>query len=143
MMGQATFGAGYVLNCNSNTTLVLKLGHYTPVTDENDIAPHVQMIRRKDIQFLAQNRTLQTGDIVGANLKYAPPKVVSSIPPVGLRGTVVTDVLLPVIPSSEQLSSSQMPSDTSQATSVLPPVQSMPVGQFSIVVQPQFGHQVA
>lgn len=132
-----------MLNCNSNTTLVLKPGHYTPVTDENDIAPHVQMIRRNDIKFLAQHRTLQTGDTVGANLKYTPPKVVSSVPPVGLMGTVVTDVLLLVIPSSEQPSSSQMPSDASQAASVLPPVQSMPVGPFSIVVQPQFGHQVA
>lgn len=63
MVGQAvtgvvevTFAAGYILNVrigNSNTTLrgvVLKPGHCVPITDENDIAPHVQMIGRNDSQ---------------------------------------------------------------------------------------------
>ncbi|CAI9755048.1 unnamed protein product [Fraxinus pennsylvanica] len=53
---EATFDAGYILNVrigDSNTILrgvVLKPGHYVPITDENDIAPHVQMIRRNDSQ---------------------------------------------------------------------------------------------
>ncbi|CAI9787822.1 unnamed protein product [Fraxinus pennsylvanica] len=113
MVGQAVtgvvegaFGAGYVLNVrigNSNTTLrgvVLEPGHYIPV------------------------------GTAGANLKYASPKVVSSVPP---------DVLLPVIPSNGQPSSSQMPSDASQAASVLPPVQPRPAGQIPIVINPNLG----
>ncbi|KAM7498875.1 hypothetical protein LguiA_023289 [Lonicera macranthoides] len=54
---EAVFDAGYLLAVkigNSNTSLrgvVFKPGHYTPVTAENDVAPHLQMIRRNEIHF--------------------------------------------------------------------------------------------
>ncbi|KAL2466984.1 AT hook motif-containing protein [Abeliophyllum distichum] len=170
---EASFDAGYMLTVkigNSNTTLrgvVFKPGHYVPVTAENDIAPHVQMIRRNDIHFSAENRTwsraqklaLQTAGTVGAKRKYASPKVVSSVPPVGVRGTVVPVVLQPVNPSNVQPTSNQMPSDSSQAASLLfledkdvetveplamlPPIQSIPAGQIPIAIPPRFGHQIA
>ncbi|XP_022886544.1 uncharacterized protein LOC111402458 [Olea europaea var. sylvestris] len=170
---EATFDAGYVLTVrigNSNTTLrgiVFKPGHYVPVTAENDIAPHVQMIRRNDIPFSASNHpwsraqklAIQAAGTVGAKRKYTSPKVVSSVPPVGVRGTVVPVVLQPVNPSGGLPTSSQMSSGASQAApmlfledkdvetveplAMLPPVQSIPAGQIPIAVQPQFGHQAA
>lgn len=52
---EAVFDAGCLLSVkvgNSETTLrgvVFKPGHYVPVSAENDVAPHLQMIQRKDI----------------------------------------------------------------------------------------------
>lgn len=54
---EAAFDAGYLLNVkvgNSETTLrgvVLKPGHYVPVSAHNDVAPNVQMVRRNEIPF--------------------------------------------------------------------------------------------
>ncbi|CAA3020026.1 uncharacterized protein LOC111392292 [Olea europaea var. sylvestris] len=170
---EASFDAGYMLNVrigNSYTTLrgvVFKPGHYVPVTAENDIAPHVQMIRRNNINFSAQNRTwsrgqklaIRTAGALGAKCKYTSQKIVSSVPPVGVRGTVVPVVLQPVNPSSGLRTCSQMSSDASRAASMLfledrdvesveplamlPPVQSKPAGQIPTAIRPQFGHQAA
>ncbi|KAK4275474.1 hypothetical protein QN277_018550 [Acacia crassicarpa] len=54
---EAVFDAGYLLSAkvgNSNTTLrglVLKPGHYAPISAENDVAPSVPMIQRNEIPF--------------------------------------------------------------------------------------------
>ncbi|KAJ0809898.1 hypothetical protein HanPI659440_Chr01g0020511 [Helianthus annuus] len=54
---EATFDAGYLLAVrigNSKITLrgaVFKPGHTAPVTPENDVAPHVEMIKRTEIPF--------------------------------------------------------------------------------------------
>ncbi|KAJ9562624.1 hypothetical protein OSB04_007784 [Centaurea solstitialis] len=54
---EATFEAGYLLAVrigNSNITLrgaVFKPGHTAPVTAENDVAPHVEMIKRSEVPF--------------------------------------------------------------------------------------------
>ncbi|XAR67455.1 hypothetical protein NMG60_11002225 [Bertholletia excelsa] len=54
---EAAFDAGYLLTVkigNSNTSLrgvVFKPGYYVPISAENDVAPHVQMIKRNEIPF--------------------------------------------------------------------------------------------
>ncbi|KAI9115619.1 hypothetical protein K1719_013288 [Acacia pycnantha] len=54
---EAVFDAGYLLSArvgNSNTTLrglVLKPGHYAPISAENDVAPGVPMIQRNEVPF--------------------------------------------------------------------------------------------
>ncbi|XP_028789911.1 uncharacterized protein LOC114745910 isoform X1 [Neltuma alba] len=54
---EAVFDAGYLLSAkvgNSNTTLrglVLKPGHYAPLSAENDVAPGVPMIQRNEVPF--------------------------------------------------------------------------------------------
>lgn len=68
MMGQpvhgvieAAFDAGYLLSVRvgpSETMLrgvVFKPGHYVPVSADNDVAPHVRMIRRNHVPFPAEN----------------------------------------------------------------------------------------
>ncbi|GAV72935.1 hypothetical protein CFOL_v3_16423 [Cephalotus follicularis] len=58
---EATFDAGYLLTVrvgNSGSTLrgvVFKPGQYVPVRADNDVAPGVQMIRRSEIPFPAEN----------------------------------------------------------------------------------------
>ncbi|KAL8172458.1 hypothetical protein V2J09_024262 [Rumex salicifolius] len=52
---EATFDAGFLLSVrvgNSDTSLrgiVFKPGHYMPVSTENDVAPHIQMINRNAV----------------------------------------------------------------------------------------------
>ncbi|XP_057472992.1 protein METABOLIC NETWORK MODULATOR 1-like isoform X1 [Actinidia eriantha] len=64
---EAVFDAGYLLAVkigNSNTSLrgvVFKPGHYVPISSENDVAPHVQMIRRNEIPFPRKNQTRGRG----------------------------------------------------------------------------------
>ncbi|KAL7593872.1 hypothetical protein Lser_V15G35351 [Lactuca serriola] len=54
---EATFEAGYLLAVrigNSNITLrgaVFKPGHTAPITPDNDVAPHVEMIKRTQVPF--------------------------------------------------------------------------------------------
>lgn len=60
---EAVFDDGYLLNVrigNSNTNLrgvIFKPGHYVPLSAENDVAPHVQMIRRNEIPLQMENHT--------------------------------------------------------------------------------------
>uniref|UniRef100_A0A5B6YRX1 AT hook motif-containing protein n=1 Tax=Davidia involucrata TaxID=16924 RepID=A0A5B6YRX1_DAVIN len=74
MVGQAVTGvvevaldAGYLLTVrigHSETCLrgiVFKPGHYVPVSAENDVAPHVQMIRRNEIHLPTKNGTSMRG----------------------------------------------------------------------------------
>nr|XP_043619347.1 uncharacterized protein LOC122591191 [Erigeron canadensis]XP_043619348.1 uncharacterized protein LOC122591191 [Erigeron canadensis] len=119
---EATFDAGYLLAVrigNSNITLrgaVFKPGHTAPVTPENDVAPHAEMIRRTEVPFPAEllpkrrrkrrskEKSMQLvayagngGDPVRPN---SPPKgnyvLAPSVPSVGARGTVVPVVLQPL-----------------------------------------------
>lgn len=54
---EAVFDDGYLLSAkvgNSNTTLrglVLRPGHYAPISAENDVAPGVPMIQRNEVPF--------------------------------------------------------------------------------------------
>ncbi|XP_076901447.1 uncharacterized protein LOC143555855 [Bidens hawaiensis] len=56
---QATFDAGYLLSIrigNSDTTLtgaVFQPGHAAPITLDNDVTPHAEMIKRAEIPFPA------------------------------------------------------------------------------------------
>ncbi|XP_057464739.1 protein METABOLIC NETWORK MODULATOR 1-like isoform X1 [Actinidia eriantha] len=64
---EAVFDAGYLLAVkigNSNMSLrgvVFKPGHYVPISSQNDVAPHVQMIRRNEIPFPRENQTRGRG----------------------------------------------------------------------------------
>lgn len=117
---EAAFDAGYLLAVkigNSNTSLrgvVFKPGHYAPVTAENDVAPHVQMIRRNEAHLSTENKTRVRGrkprprsrerdmQLVSYLGNGAPPSSqgkylpAPSVPPVGARGTVVPVILQPV-----------------------------------------------
>lgn len=170
---EATFDAGYLLTVrigNSTTNLrgvVFKPGHYIPVTAENDVAPHLQMIRRNDVHLPAENQgwsrhqklAIQTGSLVPSKRKYGSPQAAPSVPPVGVRGTVVPVVLQPVNFPNGLPTSNQMPSDTSRTPhlmafgdkdvhmveplSMLPPDRSIPVSQIFLGTQPHTSHQVS
>lgn len=64
---EGTFDAGYLLAVkigNSNTSLrgvVFKPGHFVPISSENDVAPHVQTIRRNEIPFPMANQARVRG----------------------------------------------------------------------------------
>ncbi|KAL8127293.1 uncharacterized protein LOC141721300 [Apium graveolens] len=116
---ESVFDAGYLIAVkigNSNITLrgvVFKPGHYAPVTAQNDVAPHLQMIRGNDVAQRRQRRPKErhqrnaaylgnglSTHTLAANLLTAKDKstaIVASplVPPVGARGTVVPVVLEP------------------------------------------------
>ncbi|KAL8033570.1 hypothetical protein ABFX02_13G168000 [Erythranthe guttata] len=128
---EATFDSGYLLNVkigDSDTTLrgvVFKTGHYVPVTAANDVAPHVQMVKRNDFHFNVDNPAVrQTSALVPSKRKYAPRKTAASSPavphpvgegssvgPVGAEASVdgdkevvlVVEPLTMVLPSGEQV----------------------------------------
>ncbi|XP_016514292.1 uncharacterized protein LOC107831079 [Nicotiana tabacum] len=120
---EAAFDAGYLLSVrigDSNTNyrgVVFKPGHYVPVTAANDVAPHVQMIRRNEVRPPAENQIqvygqraernglLNVGSRSSKNKQVVPHP---SVPPVGARGTVVPVVLQPVN-LTNGLASSQNP----------------------------------
>lgn len=117
---EATFDAGYLLAVkigNSSTSLrgvVFKPGHYTPVTADNDVAPHVQMIRRNETHLSTESKTrvrgrkarprsrerdMQLVSYLGSGTTPSPNGIyvpAASVPPVGARGTLVPVVLQPV-----------------------------------------------
>lgn len=119
---EASFDAGYLLTVrigNSHTILrgvVFKPGHYVPVTSQNDVAPHVQMIQRSEVNLPFYNQ-MQSNNPSGerndlhvsssplANMvvkkgKSTSPTSGPSVPPVGSRGTVVPVVLHPLGPTN-------------------------------------------
>ncbi|KAK4355250.1 hypothetical protein RND71_024221 [Anisodus tanguticus] len=108
---EAAFDAGYLLSVrigDSNTNyrgVVFKPGHFVPVTTANDVAPHVQMIRRNEVHPPAENqlqayghRAERNGSLnLGSRSSKSKQVVIHpSVPPVGARGTVVPVVLQPV-----------------------------------------------
>ncbi|KZV56409.1 hypothetical protein F511_00406 [Dorcoceras hygrometricum] len=169
---QATFDAGYLLTVrigNSNTNfrgVVFKPGHYSPISAETDIAPHLQMIKRNDVLLpqehqsgtRSQKLSTQTTGTVPSKLKYYSPVKAPSIPAVGTRGTVVPVVLQTVDRSNGYSGSYHMMSDTSRAPHVmtfgnkddhmvesvamLSPDQSITASQIFVTPQPNSSHQV-
>lgn len=111
---QATFDAGYLLAVrigNSNITLtgaVFKPGHAAPVTPENDVAPHAEMIKRAEIPFptevppkrrrkrRSKEKNMQLVTYVGNGPDPVVTNSFPSVPQVGTRGTVVPVVLQPI-----------------------------------------------
>lgn len=170
---EAIFDDGYLLAVtigNSTTKLrglVFKPGHCAPVTAENDVAPHLPMIRRNDVQFPGENHgssrrqklAIQTGALVPSKRKSGTPQAAPSVPPVSVRGTVVPVVLQPVNSPNGVPNSNQMPSDASRTPhvmsfgdkdvhmveplSMLPPDRSIPVSQLFLGAQPHTRHQVS
>lgn len=154
---EATFEAGYLLSVrignssNSFRGVVFKPGQCVPVTAENDVAPHLQMIRRNNVQLPTENqgRTVQTP----SKRRYVTHKSVPSVPPVGIRGNVVPVILTPPGPPNGQPISNQIGSSASQSghvldfgdksvhmvepISMLPPDRSIPVGQIFVTTQAQ------
>lgn len=129
---EAAFEAGYLLNVrigDSNTNyrgVVFKPGHYVPVTSANDIAPHLQMIRRTEVRPPAENqlqvyghRAERNGSLKLGSRSSKSKQVVMhpSVPPVGARGTVVPVVLQPVNLTNGQASSQNSASQASNRVS--------------------------
>ncbi|XP_076954594.1 protein METABOLIC NETWORK MODULATOR 1-like, partial [Bidens hawaiensis] len=89
---QATFDGGYFIAVkigNSSIPLtgaVFKPGHVAPITPENDVAPHVEVIKRPGIP-------------IPADIQPTPPRpnngLSSTVLQAGSRGTVVPVVLQP------------------------------------------------
>nr|GMD51348.1 uncharacterized protein LOC109178314 isoform X1 [Ipomoea batatas] len=131
---EAAFDAGFLLSVrigDGKTRLrgiVFKPGHYVPITAENDIAPHVQMIQRNEINLPTENqmrsrkryrhRTERNGSpsarraSKGNNLSIM---LAPSVPPVGARGTVVPVVLQPVSLTNGLPRTTETAMDASQA----------------------------
>lgn len=129
---EAAFDAGYLLNVrigDSNTNyrgVVFKPGHYVPVTAANDLAPHLQMIRRNEVRPPADNqlqmyghRAERSGSLKLGSRSSKSKQVVRhpSVPPVGARGTVVPVVLQPVNLTNGQASSQNSASQASNRVS--------------------------
>ncbi|XP_076930376.1 uncharacterized protein LOC143595154, partial [Bidens hawaiensis] len=119
---QATFEGGYLLAvkiANSSipfTGVVFKPGHAAPITPENDVATHVEMIRRAEVPIpadtqpkrkrkgISKEKNMQLVTYVGngpnpVDTTPPPPKtnygLSPTVPQVGARGTVVPVVLQP------------------------------------------------
>lgn len=125
---EASFDAGFLLSVtigDSKTKLrgiVFKPGHYVPITSENDIAPHVEMIHRNKIHLPVGGKVRrrrrykhkaefnESKDNQLSTIVLAP-----SVPPVGARGTVVPVVLQPANLTNRSARSGQEPLDVSQA----------------------------
>ncbi|XP_076887351.1 protein METABOLIC NETWORK MODULATOR 1-like [Bidens hawaiensis] len=113
---QATFDGGYLLAVkigNSRIPLtgaVSKPGHAAPITSENDVAPHVEVIKRagipiaagiqpkRQLQQKSNENNMQLVTYIGngpdpVDTAPPPPKtnygLSSSVPQAGSRGTVV------------------------------------------------------
>lgn len=131
----AAFDAGYLLSVRIGNSIfrgiVFKPGHIAPVTVENDVAPHVELIRRNDIHVPPNNRlannTVQNGS-VGPGIRTTgmttttkgqyPSPVVPSVFPVGARGTLVPVVLQPASLSNDFTPTPQTTPASSRETGV-------------------------
>ncbi|KAL3636768.1 hypothetical protein CASFOL_019067 [Castilleja foliolosa] len=106
---EATLDAGYLLNVRIGNSplsfrgIVFKPGHFVPITAENDVAPHLQMIKRTNAENPTQQLVVQTGPPLKrkytsrrAAVPPATPPSSSVAPPVEpARGNVVPVVLQP------------------------------------------------
>ncbi|GAB2258680.1 hypothetical protein Droror1_Dr00014840 [Drosera rotundifolia] len=137
---EGSFDDGYILSVqigNSETPLrgvIFKPGHYLPVTAELDVAPHVQMIKRKEVPFPSTSsapmhragRRGRARDSYPLSLPTPSNQLVAykgkevSIvpaqlpPPTGSRGTVVPVLLKPVGSPNGVLPSFEAPPITSR-----------------------------
>ncbi|XP_057485440.1 protein METABOLIC NETWORK MODULATOR 1-like isoform X1 [Actinidia eriantha] len=168
---EATFDAGYLLAVrlgNSNTSLrgiVFKPGHYVPVSAENDVAPHVRMIRRNEAPLPVKNQTRKLARhprskrrneqndnlrmVETTRLLNGPPPANAfvpycAVPLVGSRGTVVPVVLQPVNFSNGFVPTYQVPPVPPQSSHIATPkhllVQTV-ASQVPPPSQPQTGNQ--
>lgn len=140
---EAAFDAGYLLTVrigNSNTNfrgVVFKPGNYSPITAENDVAPHVQMIKRNEVRFPVENQLqssnwprerteLNGSSHVNQVQAFVPQPVnmvaakgkhtsLTTVPcaSMGSRGTVVPVVLQPVNLVNGSPPTNQTPADPS------------------------------
>lgn len=103
---ESSFDAGYLLSVrigNSGTNLrgvVFKPGHYIPISAENDVAPHVQMIRRNEISLPLVNQASSRGRhrrSRGRNARHVSALQLSNsiVPSMEERGNLVPVVLQP------------------------------------------------
>ncbi|KAL1556009.1 hypothetical protein AAHA92_11680 [Salvia divinorum] len=136
---EATFDSGYLLTvriANSSTNLrgvVFKPGHCAPITAQNDVAPHVQMIRRSDVHFNFKNQS-QT-PVVPSKRKYAPPARGPAAPPVSSVAPVAPQPIS--YPNgSQDCNNGDADVHMVEPLSMLPPGQSIPVGQVCVPLQP-------
>ncbi|XP_027170789.1 uncharacterized protein LOC113770515 [Coffea eugenioides] len=171
---EASFDAGYLLTVrigNSHTILrgvVFKPGHYVPVTSQNDVAPHVQMIQRSEVslplynQMQSSNPSRERNDIHGSSSQIAnmvvkkgistSPTAGPSFPPVGSRGNVVPVVLQPLGPTNGPLPGNQVILDgspskgrevvTVEPLAMLRPDESASSSQFQVATNQQQPSQV-
>lgn len=141
---EAAFDAGYLLtvrigNCNTNFRgVVFKPGNYSPITPENDVAPHVPMIKRTEVRFPVENQ-LQSNNwarervelngsshvnqvqtflpqqvsMVASKGKHTSLTTVPCASSMGSRGTVVPVVLQPVNLVNGSPPTNQTPADSS------------------------------
>ncbi|KAL3639963.1 hypothetical protein CASFOL_014931 [Castilleja foliolosa] len=168
MVGQAVTGvveasldAGYLLNVRIGNSpmsfrgIVFKPGHFVPVTAENDVAPHLQMIKRTIAENPTQQLAVQTGPPLKrkytsrrAAVPPATPLSFSVSPPAGPdRGNVVPVVLQPVnYPngSNQVLDFGDKDLHMVEPLTMLPPdvSRSIPDGQIFMGGQPHCSHDV-
>lgn len=142
---EAAFDAGYLLtvrigNCNTNFRgVVFKPGNYSPITAENDVAPHVPMIKRNEVRFPVENQ-LQSNNwsreraaelngsshvnqvqtflpqqvsTVASKGKHTSLTTVPCASSMGSRGTMVPVVLQPVNLVNGSPPTNQTPADSS------------------------------
>ncbi|XP_051125479.1 protein METABOLIC NETWORK MODULATOR 1-like [Andrographis paniculata] len=147
-----TFDAGYLLSVrigDSNTRLrgmVFKPGGCVPITPENDIAPHLPMIRRQDIPLPPVNQGQSHGQKLGEQTPATTPSKRKYTPRRIANGNLTPAVHQPAnnIPS-ESLSSDPGDEDVHmvEPLSMLPPDQSIPAGQIFASAQGHSNHEVA
>ncbi|GFP98136.1 hypothetical protein PHJA_001957600 [Phtheirospermum japonicum] len=158
---EATLDAGYLLNVRIGNSpmsfrgIVFKPGHFVPVTAENDVAPHLQMIKRTNAENPAQQLAVQTGP--PPKRKYtsrraavppATPPSSSVAPPAGpARGNVVPVMLQPMNHpngSNQVLDFGDKDVHMVEPLSMLPPdvSRSIPAGQIFMGGQAQGSHGI-
>ncbi|XP_057809815.1 protein METABOLIC NETWORK MODULATOR 1-like [Salvia miltiorrhiza] len=145
---EATFDSGYLLTVrigNSSTNLrgvVFKPGHCAPITAENDVAPHAQMIRRSDVRFTFENQSQSPGlgidmrtsaAVVPSKHKHAPPGRAPAAPSVS--------AVAPVAP--QPITHASYDNGDADVHMVEPLSMLPPVGQVFVPMQPYPSCQVA
>lgn len=140
----ASFDGGYLLSVrigNSNTNLrgvIFKPGHYVPVTTENDIAPHVQMIQREGGFFSSETQSSSRGQKLavqraGTKRKYNHTQ--SNALPVMIQSGSIDF-------GSHIVENDDKDVHMVEPISMLPPDKTIPVGQLFVAQQSQSNHQI-
>ncbi|XP_054778941.1 uncharacterized protein LOC129286879 isoform X1 [Prosopis cineraria] len=126
---EGSFSAGYLLNVrigDSPTYLrgvIFQPGQYVPVTPENDVAPHLEMIQRKDFPIPVLNPQAQTQSSI-------PSSGQGSKQPVEPKPPLVSLSKDQVLPTETHPGASVSPGN--QSASVLVPMTNIPTSDSSI-----------
>lgn len=111
---EAIFDSGYLLSVKIGNTkmrgVVFKPGHCVPIAAANDVVPHLPMIKRKNFRIPGKKRKSATP----SKRKYEPPE------------TVVKPSGFPIFNNGDG------DVEMVEPLSILPPVQSVPVGQIFV-----------